>query len=89
MALGARPNRAVSMLLQRSLLLAAIGVAAGIALALGASRLARSLLFGIAPYDPVSYVLAAALLLVAAAAAASIPALRAARVDPVTALRSE
>jgi putative ABC transport system permease protein len=89
MALGARPNRVVSMVLRRSLLLAGIGVAAGIALALAASRLASSLLFGIAPYDPVSYVLAAAVLLFAAAAAAWVPALRAARVDPVTALRSE
>jgi ABC-type antimicrobial peptide transport system permease subunit len=89
MALGARPGRVVSMVVQRSLLLASIGVAAGIAIALAASRLASSLLYGIAPHDPVSYVAAAALLLLAAVAAGWIPALRAARVDPVTALRSE
>jgi ABC-type antimicrobial peptide transport system permease subunit len=77
------------MVVQRSLLLASIGVAAGIAIALAASRLASSLLYGIAPHDPVSYVAAAALLLLAAVAAGWIPALRAARVDPVTALRSE
>jgi putative ABC transport system permease protein len=88
-ALGARPNCVVSMVLQRSLLLAGIGVAAGIAIAFAASRLARSLLYGIAPHDPVSYVAGAAVLLLAAAAAGSIPAMRAARVDPVTALRSE
>jgi len=77
------------MVVRRSLLLAGIGVAAGTALALGVSRLASSLLYGIAPHDPVSYVTAAALLLVAAVAAGSIPALRAARVDPVTALRCD
>jgi predicted permease len=89
MALGARPAGVISMVVRRSLLLAVIGVAVGCAIALGASRLASALLYGIAPHDPVSYVSAAALLLVAAVAAGWIPALRAARVDPVTALRSE
>jgi len=89
MALGARPGRVVSMLVRRSLLLAGIGVAAGSAIALGLARLASSLLYGITPHDPISYAVAAAVLLVAAVMAGSIPALRAARVDPVTALRSE
>jgi len=77
------------MVVRRSLLLAGLGIAAGIAIALGAARLASSLLYGIAPHDPVSYAAAAIVLLVAAVAAGWIPALRAARVDPVTALRSE
>jgi predicted permease len=89
MALGARPAGVISMVVRRSLLLAGLGIAAGIAIALGASRLASSLLYGIAPHDPVSYVAAATLLLLAAVAAGWIPAVRAARVDPVTALRSE
>lgn len=89
MALGARPGRVVSMVVRRSLLLAGIGVAAGSAIALAASRLASSLLYGITPHDPISYAAAAVVLLVAAVTAGSIPALRAARVDPVTALRSE
>ncbi|HEX7238377.1 MAG TPA: ADOP family duplicated permease, partial [Gammaproteobacteria bacterium] len=88
-ALGAQPTRVVSMVVRRSLVLAGIGVVTGIAIALGAARLASSLLYGIAPHDPVSYAAAAAVLLVAAVAAGSIPAFRAARVDPVTALRSE
>jgi predicted permease len=88
-ALGARPARVISMVVGRSLLLASIGVAAGLLIALGASRLASTLLYGIAPHDPVSYAAAAALLLLAAVAAGWLPALRAARVDPVTALRSE
>ena len=89
MALGARPARVVSMVVRRSVLLAGLGVAAGLAIALAASRLASSLLYGIAPHDPVSYAAGAAVLLLAAVAAGLLPALRAARVDPVTALRSE
>jgi ABC-type antimicrobial peptide transport system permease subunit len=88
-AIGAPPASVVSMVVRRSSMLAIIGVAAGTAITLGASRLASALLYGIAPHDPVSYVSAAALLLVAAVTAGWIPALRAARVDPVTALRSE
>ncbi len=89
MALGAKPARVVSMVVRRSLLLAGLGVAAGLAIALAASRLVSSLLYGIAPHDPISYAAGAALLLLAAVAAGLLPALRAARVDPVTALRSE
>jgi len=89
MALGARPGRVVSMVVRRSVLLAGIGVAAGSAIALAASRVASSLLYGITPHDPLSYAAAAVVLLLAAVAAGSIPALRAARVDPVTALRRE
>ena len=89
MALGAQPRRVVSMVVGRALLLAGIGVAAGLVIALGAARLVGSLLYGIEPHDPVSYAAAAIVLLIAAVAAGSIPALRAARVDPVTALRNE
>jgi ABC-type antimicrobial peptide transport system permease subunit len=89
MALGAKPARVVSMVVRRSLLLAGVGVAAGLAIALAASRLVSSLLYGIAPHDAISYAAAAAVLLLAAVAAGLVPALRAARVDPVTALRSE
>jgi ABC-type antimicrobial peptide transport system permease subunit len=89
MALGAKPARVVSMVVRRSLLLAGLGVGAGLAIALGASRLVSSLLYGIAPHDAISYAGAAAVLLLAAVAAGLLPAWRAARVDPVTALRSE
>jgi len=89
MALGAQPARVVSMVVGRALLLAGIGVAAGLVIALGAARLVGSLLYGIEPHDPVSYAAAGIVLLIAAAVAGSIPALRAARVDPVTALRNE
>jgi predicted permease len=89
MALGAKPGRVVAMVVRRSLLLAGLGVAAGLAIAFGASRLVSSLLYGIAAHDPISYAIGSAVLLLAAVAACLLPAMRAARVDPVTALRSE
>jgi predicted permease len=89
MALGARRARVISMVVRRSLFLAGLGVGAGLAMALAASRLASSLLYGIAPHDAISYAAAAAVLLLATFAAGLLPALRAARIDPVTALRSE
>jgi predicted permease len=89
LALGAKPARVLSMIVRRSAFLASVGVAVGVAIALGASRLASSLLYGVSPNDPVSYAGAAAVLLLAGIAAGWIPAARAARLDPVTALRSE
>lgn len=88
-ALGARPKGVISMVVRRCLLLAGIGVGCGLAIAFGASRLVSSLLYGIAPHDPVSYAVAATALLVAAGVAGWLPAIRAAHVDPVTALRRE
>src|SRR5690606_31876656 len=64
-------------------------VGCGLAIAFGASRLVSSLLYGIAPHDPVSYAVAATALLVAAGVAGWLPAIRAAHVDPATALRRE
>jgi putative ABC transport system permease protein len=88
-ALGAQRRRVIALVLRRSLVLAGVGIAVGLAIALGASRLVASLLFGVAPHDPVSYFVAAAVLLLAALGAAWLPAFRAARIDPVSALRSE
>src|SRR5690606_38387902 len=88
-ALGARPKGVISMVVRRCLLLAGIGVGCGLAIAFGASRLVSSLLYGIAPHDPVFYAVAATALLVAAGVAGWLPAIRAAHVDPVTALRRE
>jgi ABC-type antimicrobial peptide transport system permease subunit len=66
-----------------------IGLTAGLASALVLTRLIRTLLFGIDASDPGTYILTIAILTLVAAAACSIPALRAARVDPVIALRDE
>jgi putative ABC transport system permease protein len=89
MALGARPRDVTGMILGRGLKLSAIGLIAGAALAGALGVLLRSLLFGVRPAAPLVYAGTAASLIVVALAACVIPAQRAARVDPVVALRDE
>ena len=89
MALGAKRDQVVWMILRESLILAAIGVALGVPLVVLVSRMLSSQLFGVKPYDAVSYAAAVAGVAVVAMAAAVIPAQRAASVDPLRALRSE
>ena len=69
--------------------LAGWGIIAALPLAWGAGRLLRSLLYGISPADPASFLAAVLLVAVVALLAAALPARRAAAVDPVVALRSE
>jgi putative ABC transport system permease protein len=88
-ALGAQRSHVLALVLRQGLGLAGIGVAAGALVALGASRLIRGLLYGVGPTDVVALGGAAALLALAALVASWIPARRAARLDPVVALRSE
>jgi putative ABC transport system permease protein len=66
-----------------------IGIGIGLAGALGLSRFVGSLLFGVKPVDPLTYVVVASLVAAAALLSCYIPALRALRVDPVAALRQE
>ena len=89
MALGAPSTGIAWMVLRESLVFVAAGVAAGVGAVLLAGRLVAGLIHGLAPTDPVTMVQAAALLAVIAAAAAWLPARRAARVDPLTALQKE
>src|SRR5271167_969594 len=89
MALGARPSDVTWMILGRGLKLSAIGLIAGAALAVILGILLRTLLFGVTPAAPLVYAGTAAALIVVALAACVIPAQRAARVDPVVALRDE
>ncbi len=89
MALGASPGEVVRQVVGEGLRLAAIGAAVGIAGSLFLTRFMRSLLYGIGPVDPLTYVGVAVLLLLVALAACYIPARRAMKVDPVTALRNE
>ena len=89
MALGAQPRDVIADVMGQGLKLAAYGVVAGIVLALAATRLLRSLLFGTSPTDVVTFVVVSTLLVVIAAAASLVPALRASRVDPLIALRDE
>jgi len=89
MAFGARPRDIARPILCEALVLAAIGVAIGMPLALAVTQLMRSAFFGIKPYDPLTVTGSVALLLTIAVLAAWIPARRAAKVDPMEALRYE
>lgn len=88
-ALGAAPPAIHQMVLGDGLRLALPGLAAGTAIALAVARLARSLLFGVSPADPATFASVLMLMCAVAALACYLPARRAARVDPVTAMRSE
>ena len=89
MALGAKRDQVVWMIVRESLILAAAGVALGVPLVLLVSRLLSSQLFGVQPYDAVSYLLAVTGVALVATLATLLPARRAASIDPVRALRSE
>jgi putative ABC transport system permease protein len=89
MALGARAEDAVWLVLRQALGMAAVGIAIGIPLALGVARLIRSQLHGVAAGDPRVMIGSAAVLLLVGILASLIPGRRAARVDPMVALRNE
>jgi predicted permease len=89
LALGAQEKEVRRMFLGHGLMLAGIGVAFGIAAALAATRLMKSLLFEISPTDPVTYAAVAATLVAAALLASYVPARRATRIAPLDALRAE
>lgn len=89
MALGANRGEVAGLVLREGLKPVLAGVAFGLPAALFASRLLRTLLFGIGPNDPVTLVAAPAVLVAVAALACWIPALRAARIDPAITLRGE
>jgi predicted permease len=88
-ALGADRGAVVWMILRRSLWLVAIGVAVGIPAALLAARPLSSLLFGLAPTDPVTIAAGVVVLVATGLLAAYLPARRASDIDPITALRNE
>jgi ABC-type antimicrobial peptide transport system permease subunit len=89
MALGAQRSQVMWATLRRALVWMAMGIALGIPIALSATRFAESLLFGLSPADTATLAAAAVLMLVSGLVAAYIPAHRAARIDPLTALRFE
>jgi putative ABC transport system permease protein len=89
MALGARAGDVVVMVVGRGMRLVLFGVAAGVACALALTRVASSLLFGVSATDPLTFACVALLLFVVALAACLVPARRATRVDPLSALRQE
>jgi predicted permease len=89
MALGAPRESVVWLMLRDVAMLLAVGMAAGLAASLAAGRLVTSLLFGVRPRDPLQLAAAVAILAAATAVAAYVPARRAARLDPMAALREE
>ncbi len=89
MALGATRRAVVGIFIRRGVRLTMVGGAVGIVLALGATQLLRSLLFGVAPTDAFTFLAVSLLFLVVALVASWLPARRAALVDPVTAMRAE
>jgi predicted permease len=88
-ALGASPGSVVRLVLGQGLALASIGLALGLAASIAGTRLLKSMLFEVQPNDPLVYLAVAVLLGVVALFAGYIPASRAAKIDPVVALRQE
>jgi len=88
-ALGARMRDVVRLVVGEGVRFAVVGIVAGSAVALLASKWVGPLLFSVSPRDPTIYAVVAAVLLVAAVLASAIPAVRASRVDPNVALRAE
>jgi len=89
MALGARHRDVAALVLKQGVRLSVVGVAVGVVLALGVTRSLSLFLFGVNPFDPVTFATVALLLLTAGIGATYLPARRATRVDPVIALRTE
>jgi predicted permease len=89
MALGADRTRVLGLIMREAVMLLAIGLAVGTVLALAGAKAATSLLFGLKAHDPETFVLSVSLLAIVSLAASALPACRAARVDPLDALRNE
>jgi predicted permease len=88
-AIGAQKSDVAKLFLRESLVLVGAGVVLGVPLALGSTRVLKSLLFGVAPGDPLTLTLTVGIFLLAGIAASVLPVLRAAGIDPVTALHYE
>lgn len=89
MALGAGRPEIVLMILREAAILLGIGVVAGTVLTLVAGRTAASMLFNLHPYDPATLTIGIGVLAAVALTASLVPSLRAARMDPMSALRDE
>ena len=88
-ALGAQPGQVRALVVGQGLRLAAVGVVVGTAGSLLATRALASLLFGVTPHDPLTFIAGSLVLLLVAFLASYLPARRAMRLNPVEALRSE
>jgi ABC-type antimicrobial peptide transport system permease subunit len=88
-ALGARSEQVQGMVLREAAWMTLLGVAFGVCCALALGRVVASLLYGLKPWDPATFAVAATVLILVALAAGWVPARRAAGVDPIRALRHE
>jgi len=89
MALGANKSGLAWMFVRSALMLTAVGTVVGLGAAAALMGLMRSLLFGISPFDPITFTAVPVVLVAAAALASYLPARRTAAIDPVVALRAE
>jgi ABC-type antimicrobial peptide transport system permease subunit len=89
MALGAWPGRLIHMILRQGVILVAAGAVIGLLFAFGLSRFMSSLLYEVAPSDPVTFAVSALLVLGVGAGASYLPARRLSRLDPAVSLRVE
>jgi predicted permease len=89
MAIGANPRDVLAMVMRQGFSIVLIGLVAGSLLAAGAASALRGVLYGITPFDPIAWGLAMTAMIAAAGFANLVPARRAMRVDPMTALRTE
>jgi predicted permease len=89
MALGAAANDVLWQVVRQGLVLAAAGIGAGLALAFAVTHLMMSFLYGVSPFDPVTFLAVPGLLVVVAVLACYLPARRATQVNPIEALRAE
>ena len=89
MAIGASQGQVLAIVARRALLLIGSGTLAGLAVALAAGRFLEKILYGVEPTDPLTLAIVLVLMLAIAALACWIPARRAIRINPVTALRQE
>ena len=89
MALGAGRGRVIALVLSRAAMIAAAGLAVGVVLSLASSRTMRSMMFGVEPLDPITYLGVLIAVLVVTLCAAAVPAWRASRIDPVRVLREQ
>jgi putative ABC transport system permease protein len=89
MALGAQPRSVMRMVLGQGMLLVLIGVGIGLVISFALTRIMASLLYGVSPRDPYTFIVVAVTLALVALVANYLPARRATRVDPLLALREE
>jgi ABC-type antimicrobial peptide transport system permease subunit len=89
MSLGADPSRVMRMVLADGGILLAAGIGLGIVASIVVSRLLQGFLFGVAPGDPTTFLAVSLLMAAAGLGACAVPAIRAARLDPLVAMRAE